>query len=207
MYKLPYFTEHDSERMIAFIRQYPFAVVTGVDEQGIPVASHLPLMIRENTDKGVVLIGHMMKQTDHHKAFVHNNQALAIFNGPHTYISASWYQNPAVASTWNYMTVHVRGRINFLDDAGTYDAIRELTNMYEYPESPASFENIPADYIHKHIQAIAGFEFIVESINNVTKLSQNHHREIRSRIITELYKRNDEQSVSIAREMEKRLED
>ena len=82
----------------------------------IPVATQVPLLIHEKEGK-IYLKGHIMRNTDHHKAFQSNQNALCVFTGPHTYVSASWYSNPQTASTWNYISVHVKGNIRFLDEA------------------------------------------------------------------------------------------
>ena len=93
------------------MKENSFAVITGFGEQ-YPVATHIPLEIEINEDGKIFLNGHLMKNTDHHKAFENNENVLVIFNGPHTYVSASWYENPQVASTWNYMAVHAKGKIS-----------------------------------------------------------------------------------------------
>lgn len=204
MYKFSYFTEEDPEKILGFIRENSFAVITGFGI-GYPVATHIPLEI-ETTESGKLLLkGHLMKNTDHHKAFISNDNVLVIFNGPHTYVSASWYENPQVASTWNYMAVHAKGKIAFTDEAGTLAAIRSLTTKYEGTESAASFDRIPTDYVAKMLKAIVGFSIEVESIDNVFKLSQNHGQANRERITTHLEEQGDSQATAIAREMDKRL--
>ena len=105
MYKISYFTETDREQIIAFMKDYSFAMVTGIGEN-YPVATQLPLEIEEK-DGRVFLKGHLMRKTDHHLAFEKNNNVLVLFTGPHCYVSAGWYNNPNTASTWNYMTVHL----------------------------------------------------------------------------------------------------
>lgn len=89
MYKLNYFTEEDTAKVIDFMKANSFAIITGMGEQ-YPVASHIPLTIDVNDDGKLFFTGHLMKKTDHHLAFEKNEQVLVIFNGPHTYVSASW---------------------------------------------------------------------------------------------------------------------
>ena len=202
MYKLPYFTEADQEKVIAFMNENSFAVITGFGEQ-YPVASHIPLAVEVKEDGKIFLYGHLMKKTDHHLAFEKNENVLVIFNGPHTYVSASWYSNPQSASTWNYMTVHAKGKIKFTDEEGTYNAIHAITNKYEGTESAASFDQLSKEYIMKMIGAIVGFSIEVESLDNVFKLSQNHSVANRHSIATHLHARGDEHSTAIANEIEK----
>src|SRR6476660_7536894 len=145
MYKLSYFTEEYHEKVLAFMKENSFAIITGINEK-YPVATHVPLDIKMQEDK-IIFIGHMMKNTDHHKAFVKNENVLVIFNGPHCHVSASWYSNPAVASTWNYMTVHAKGKIKFTDEMGTKIIVEQITNKYEGFESKAAFRNLPQEYV------------------------------------------------------------
>ncbi|MEO5891561.1 MAG: FMN-binding negative transcriptional regulator [Ferruginibacter sp.] len=200
MYKFSYFTEEDNEKVIAFIKENSFAVVTGFNDQ-YPVASHLPLDVEVKEDGKIFLHGHLMKKTDHHLAFEKNENVLVIFNGPHTYVSASWYTNPQVASTWNYMAVHAKGKITFTDEEGTYQAIKSITNKYEGTDTAASFDKLPKEYVLKLIKAIVGFSIEVEKIDNVFKLSQNHGEENRHSIESHLKARGDEHSAAIAKQM------
>ena len=203
MYKLPYFTEEDPEAVLAFMKDYSFAVVTGFADP-YPVASHLPLDIKKVDDK-IVFTGHMMKNTDHHKAFVNNNKVLVIFNGPHCHVSASWYPNPGVASTWNYITVHAKGKITFGDEEQTKKIIEDLTDKYEAAESEAAFNKMPLEYVNRLVKAIVGFTIEIESYENVFKLSQNHDSVTRNSIVSHLIDRGDENSIAIAREVSKRI--
>ena len=205
MYKLPYFTEDDPEKVIRFMKENSFAVITGFGDE-FPVASHIPLEVVVKEGK-LFFSGHLMKNTDHHKAFEKNENVLVVFNGPHTYISASWYSNPVLASTWNYISVHAKGKITFTDEEKTYKAINDITNKYEGTETAAAFNKLPEEYISRLIKAIVGFEIEVVSFDNVFKLSQNHNLETRKSIISHLNIRGEKDDVAIALEMEKRLGD
>ena len=203
MYKLPYFTEQDQEKVIAFMKENSFAVVTGIGRE-YAAATQLPLNIEFREDK-LFLTGHLMKNTDHHKAFETNENVLVVFTGPNCYVSASWYSKQNVASTWNYITVHAKGKIRFTDDAGTFDAIKHITNKYEGTATAAAFDNLPQDDIQKLIGAIVGIEIEVSSLDNVFKLSQNHDEASQVSIIEQLNKRTDDNSKIIAAEMKSRL--
>ena len=173
MYKLPYFTEHNREKVIALMREYPFAVIVGHGET-YPAASQLPLSVHEREDGSIFFSGHLMKGTDHHKNFERNQNVLVIFSGPNCYVSASWYKEPAVASTWNYISVHAQGKIRFTDEAGTLAAIRAITDKYEGIDGPSSFQKLSPAYVSRLLNAIIGFEIDVTNLENVYKLSQNH---------------------------------
>ena len=203
MYKLPHFTEPDPSAVINFMKENSFAVITG-NGHDYPVATQIPLDILE-IDGRLIFTGHIMKNTDHHKAFIEDNHVLIVFNGPHCHVSASWYTNPHVASTWNYMTVHISGKISFTDESGTRKIIQQITNKYEPTGSEAHFDRLPLDYVDRLIKAIVGFNIIADSIENVFKLSQNHELETRLSIIAHLKQRGDDQSNAIASEMQKRI--
>lgn len=180
-----------------------FAVITGYDGN-FPVATHVPLDIKKE-DKKIILTGHMMKNTDHHKAFSQNENVLIIFNGPHCYVSASWYTTKEVASTWNYIDVQAKGKIKFTDEEGTKKIIESVTDKYEGTKSEAAFRNLPTGYVDRLVKAIVGFTIEISSIGNVFKLSQNHDEATRKSIVEQLKIRDDEDSHLIAREMQQRF--
>ncbi len=203
MYSLPYFTEFDQEKILAFMRAYPFAMLIGVGEGNRPSVTQIPLFIDEREGK-LWLSGHIMKQTDHHQVFIHSNEALVVFTGPHTYVSASWYENPQVASTWNYQSVHVRGKLSFQEGEYLVNILKRTTNHFENnPHSPANFEHIPDDYVEKLSKAIVAFEIEVESVDAIFKLSQNHSAFNHNSIVDNL-SRGDADAVKIAEEMKRK---
>ena len=204
MYKIPYFTEQNDQLIVEFMQTNSFALITGFGQK-YPVGTQLPLEIFYKDGK-LYLSGHLMKKTDHHIAFEANENVLVVFTGPHCYISASWYNNPQSASTWNYMTVHAKGTIKFLDNESTYQAIKAVTNKYEGTETIAAFNNMPAEYVQQHLKAIVGFTIEVQSIENVFKLSQNKTNSEKINIIEKLRVRNNnDDDLQIANEIEKQL--
>lgn len=207
MYNLPYHKENDPEVVRAFIDNHPFAFLTGCDTRGRPVATQVPVFI-EDRDGSPVLRGHIMKNTDHHKAFVHNGNILVVFSGQHTYVSGTWYSDPHTASTWNYMSVHARGAIRFLGDDELESVLRQTSLHFENndPESATVFDNLPQEFRRKVMHAIVAFEVEIEDIDTVFKLSQDRDHESYLNIIRQL-KEKDEAGRVIAAEMEKRAEE
>src|SRR5580692_303854 len=130
MYSLPYFKEKDYALVKQFMKDNPFVILSGCDANHHPVATHVPLLI-EDAGESLYLKGHVMRQTDHHRAFLQNPNVLAIFNGPHSYVSASWYTEPRQASTWNYMAVHAKGILRFLDDQALSEVLQKMTAHFE----------------------------------------------------------------------------
>ena len=206
MYNLPYFKEKDQQVVLDFIHQHPFAFIAGCDAESKPVATQIPVFIEERNGK-LFMTGHMMRNTDHHKAFEKNANVLCVFTGHHTYVSASWYSNPHQASTWNYMSVHVKGQLRFLDEQGLIEVLKKTSLHFENGNvsSSTTFDNLPTEYTSRLMKAIIAFEVEVESIDNVFKLSQNRDEKSYQNIIGEL-QQQDADAKTIADEMEKRKE-
>ncbi len=173
MYNIPYFKGNVPSDIISFMRGNPFITLIGVDANQQPVATQIPVLIKEKEGK-IYLTGHLRRKQDHTNAFEQNTNVLALFTGNHAYVSASWYTEQQVASTWNYKSVHAKGLIHFMDSDGLYDLLVELTNHFEGTEdSPASIKNLSKDYVENNMKAIVGIEIEITSIDHVFKLSQN----------------------------------
>ena len=207
MYNLSYFKEKERHVIMEFLCDHPFALLTGSFADGKQAATQVPMLVEEREDK-LYLHGHIMRKTDHHKAFLENPEVLALFTGPHCYVSASWYTNPHMGSTWNYMSVHLRGRIKFTGEQELIELLRKLTLRFEdnKKDSPTIYDNLPKDWLKKMLPAIVSFEIEVEKMENVFKLSQNRDPESYENIIHELDKKGGD-SALIAAEMKKRAED
>jgi len=204
MYHIPYFKEKDRQTLLAFLEDYPFAFLTGSDAAGNPVATQIPVLMEER-DGELYLQGHIMRNTDHHKAFKDSPKALLVFTGPSTYVSASWYSNPQMGSTWNYMSVHIRGQLQFMSDEALVQLMKKFTLKYEQgnTQSPTVYDNLPDSYLSKLMPAIVGFEIKAEQMDNVFKLSQNRDETSYVNIITQLEALGGN-SALVASEMKKR---
>lgn len=203
MYKVPHFTVKDQESVVEFMYAHPFVILTGCSDN-IPVATQVPVLIDERDGK-LVLRGHIMRKTDHHLAFGQNPEVLVLFNGPHSYVSASWYSMRGVGSTWNYMTVHARGKIRLMDEEHTLQLLTDLTHKYEDQQpQPELLENMNRDeYVQPMIKAIASFEIVLEDIYPLFKLSQNRDDESYKNIVAQLMSGEDIDGITIAGEMMK----
>jgi transcriptional regulator len=203
MYDLPYFKEREQQVVLDFIRQHPFAMLIGSSSRG-PMATQVPVLIEIRDGKQLFLRGHMMRNTDHHKAFQENSAALCVFSGAHTYVSARWYSNPQTGSTWNYMSVHARGKIRFLGEPELLAILEETTAHFENDDnSPALFRHLPKAYVDSLKTAIIAFEIQVDEIENVFKLSQNRDEQSYENIIEKLSAQGGDPR-TIAEEMRKR---
>jgi transcriptional regulator len=187
MYDLPYFKEKDPEKVKAFIREQPFAFLAGCDEANHPVVTQVPVFIDEKVGK-LFLTGHIMKNSDHHKAYLHNPNVMAVFSGPHTYVSATWYDDPVQASTWNYISVQAKGRIRFGDMEELTGVLKRLTLHYENnnTDSATIFDNLPQEYRERLMKAIVPFEIEITQMDNVFKLSQNRNEKSYFNIMNKL---------------------
>ena len=204
MYNLSYFKEEDKQVLLKFIHDHPFAFLTGCNAAGRPAVTQIPVLVEERNNK-LILHGHIMRQTDHHKAFLDNPNALVVFTGPHTYVSATWYTNQQTGSTWNYMSIHMRGTIRFQDENALMDLLKKLSLRFEKDNtsSPTIFDNLPDEYRKKMLPAIVAFEIEVTEMENVFKLSQNRDEQSYHNIIAQLEKQGGD-SALIAEEMKSR---
>ena len=204
MYNLPYFKEGDQEVVLEFMRKHPFVFLTGVNEENKPVATQVPVFIDEKDGK-LFLTGHIMRNNDHHKAFERNPNVLAVFTSPHVYVSATWYDDPHQASTWNYMSVHAKGTIRFGNKEDLIAILKRLTLHYENnnTDSTTVFDNLTSEYTEPLMKAIVAFEVEVESIDNVFKLSQNRNEKSFLNIMEKLNEQGSDGRF-IAEEMKKR---
>ena len=186
MYNLPYYKEQDAEEVMQFIREHPFAFLAGSDAANNPVATQIPVFIDEKDGK-IFLTGHIMRNTDHHKAFEQNSNVLAVFTGPHTYVSATWYTKP-VGSTWNYMSVHAKGTIRFGDTNELISILKRLSLHYENYNTASTtvFDNLPAEYTERMMKAIVPFEIEINDLQHVFKLSQDRDEKSYDNIATKL---------------------
>lgn len=204
MYNFSYFKEKDKQSILDFIEENPFAFMTGSFLSGTQVATQIPVLLEERNGE-LYLQGHIMRNTDHHKAFIENPNALIVFTGPSCYVSASWYSNPQIGSTWNYMSVHIVGQVNFMTNDELIAFMRKLTLKFEKGniESPTFFDNLPVNFLSKMMPAIVGFEIKAEKLENVFKLSQNRDEKSYLNIISKLEEQGGN-SALIASEMKKR---
>jgi transcriptional regulator len=188
MYHLKHFKADNDLEVLAFMKSHPFITLCGVDENNMPVATHLPVLFEEKDGK-IFLLAHAMRKQNHTIAFTQNPNVLAIFSDEHAYISASWYETKNIASTWNYKAVHAKGVVKFLDDKGLYDVLVKLTNRFEgTTESPAAVKQMDEKYVADNMKAIVAFEIELTDIQHVFKLSQNRNEADKASIVEALNK-------------------
>ena len=200
MYIPHHYRNEDLEEVRDFIRVHAFAIlVNQVDGQ--PWASHIPLELERNESGEQVLAGHLARANPQWKSFSEDTEVLAIFHGPHSYVSSSWYEKEEVP-TWNYIAVHVYGRISLMEETRLWRSLKNLVDRYEKEsEQPISLDHLSEKTL-RQIKGIVGFEISIDKIQAAYKLSQGREED-HSRIIQELEKMQNEGSRYIAREIKK----
>ncbi|MEO8557719.1 MAG: FMN-binding negative transcriptional regulator [Rhodospirillales bacterium] len=178
MYVPPHFTETDRTRLVALMRQRSFAMLTTVAE-GEPFVSHLPLWWEDDGSAHGRLIGHMARANPQWRHFATmdsgGQKVLAVFAGPHAYISPSWYDSTAQVPTWNYGAVHAYGTPRIVDDpTAVLGILQKLVGIYESGfEQPWRMDGLPEGYAERLSKAIVAFELPIERIEGKWKLGQN----------------------------------
>jgi transcriptional regulator len=185
----------------AIVRRYPFAQLI-TSEPADLLATAIPLFF-ENDGDTATMVGHLARRNPHAVALQTGQRALAIFAGPHAYISSRWYQDRPTVPTWNYVTAHVRGTIEPIDDEAAQRSILSLTARVLEGDAttPWTMEQAPPGRVDQLMPKIRSLRLRVERIEGVTKLSQTHPPADRIRVMERLLERNDEGSHEIARWM------
>ncbi len=194
---MPEFQEKNPEAILDFIRKYPLGMVTAAGENGV-VATHVPLLIDGDASR-FRLRGHVMRKTSHWEGFKKASEVLVAFTGPDAPVLESWNTGRPFGGTWNYMAVHVRGKLKYLPESDLVEILRDLKNLYEV-EPSTKFEDLPGEYVPSLIKAIEGFEILVSSVEAVFKLSQNRSRSDFESTVKELQQKGGE-SALVAEEM------
>jgi transcriptional regulator len=196
MYTPASFKMSDAVELHAFMRDHSFAVLVTHGEGGM-IASHLPLLFDADAGPHGTLLGHMARANPQWRDV--GGEALAIFAGPHAYISPTWYESPGTVPTWNYVAVHAYGASQLVEDReGLHAILTRLVSVHErgMPE-PWSYDVADPD-IDTMLRAIVGFRIEITRLEGKAKLNQNHPEERRRKVIRVLEARADEDSRAIA---------
>ncbi|MFN7259436.1 MAG: FMN-binding negative transcriptional regulator [Cyclobacteriaceae bacterium] len=197
MYTPAYAKNENEEDLKDFIRKNGFGIVVSTVD-GKLWATHIPLIL-----VGGKLQGHISRGNKQWRALPQNEEVMVIFLGPHTYVSSSWYDHENVPS-WDYVAVHVYGKAHIQSEEELIESVRQLTNKYEKDSvHPVSVDTMSEKFLHAELRGTIGFEITIERMEASYKLSQNRDEKNHTQIISELEKRGDENSVSVANEMRK----
>lgn len=184
LYVPDHFRVDDPEVLARFIEDYAFGTLVSSGPRGLHV-SHLPFL-SDRVGPGLRLLGHVARNNEQWRELERAHQVLAIFNGPHAYVSPGWYANHPSVPTWNYAVVHASGKARLLDEAELHDVVLRLSQRYEAGrEKPWRMAELPAAYVDSMLKMIVGFEVEIERLEGKFKLSQNRPAEV-DRVIAAL---------------------
>lgn len=169
MYIPNHFRVDDTATLFGFIESFSFSTLVTASNSA-PFATHLPLLLHRESNK---LLGHVAKANPQWRSFDGKTECLAIFAGPHAYISPSWYAASPAVPTWNYAAVHVYGRPVLVNAEATSDIIDALVGKYESPQTEPWPNDLQPDFRERLMAAIVGFEMPIERIEGKFKLGQN----------------------------------
>ncbi|HYH67310.1 MAG TPA: FMN-binding negative transcriptional regulator [Urbifossiella sp.] len=204
MYVPPHFAETDPAALHDFIEAHAFGLLVS-NRGGGPFATHLPFLLDRDAGPHGTLIGHVARANPHWHDLA-GAPALAVFSGPHAYVSPTWYEDEPAVPTWNYVAVHAAGRAELVQDR---DDLREIV-----ARSVAVFEaGMPAPwrfdpdttYADRLLGQIVGFRVRVETLEGKWKLNQNHPAGRRAKVIRALEAASGENGRAVAAAMRRTL--
>lgn len=198
MYIPAHYRNENLEEVKAFLRQNAFGILINIVDHR-PWGTHIPLELEKDREGRDILVGHISRANPQWKSFGEDREVLCIFNGPHAYVSSSWYREEEVP-TWNYIAVHVYGRLSLLDRGATMDSLHRLVDKYERDSAcPISLNDMTPETLAQ-VNGVVGFQILVTDIQATYKLSQTRQGDL-PEIVAQLEKRKDPGSREIAKQM------
>ena len=200
MYIPEFNRQEDRATILAFMRANPFAVLVS-NVEGVPFATHLPLLI-DDADDQIVIQGHMAKANAHWKSMKETEESLIIFHGPHAYISPSLYESRESVPTWNYAAVHVYGEPTlFTDEESLRATLHRMIDTYE-SSYMTQWSELSEEYRSRMMKHIVGFNIKVKRLEGKFKLSQNRTKGEQARVIQCLNQSQDSNISGVAQLMQ-----
>lgn len=202
MYSPEVFREDDPAVLRRIMNDHPFATLITYAE-GAPFAGHLPFLHRDDGSPHGTLYTHVSRANPQWRHVEAGGAALVAFQGPHTYVSPSWYQEQPAVPTWNYVAVHAHGTPALLDDGELRALLGELVAVHERRLArPWSMAELPEAYVTRMLAGIVGIRVKIERLEGKLKLSQNRRPEDRRRVADQLRASDDAQALDVARWMD-----
>jgi transcriptional regulator len=204
VYLPPAFAETRPAVLVAHIEQHDFGLLLSHGAAGL-TASHIPFLV-ERRDEELYLLGHLARPNPQVEDLREGGEVLAIFSGPHAYISPSWYAGGPSVPTWNYVDVHAYGAVRLIEDGDWLRGLlRRLSQRHEAGNPvPWRVEDLPEAYLEGMLRGIIGLDIAVTRLEGKYKLSQNRPSADRLRVIVALERGGDENSVAVAQLMRER---
>ena len=204
MYLPKSFQIEDIAELHAFMRAYSFATLV-TQHEGVPFASHLPFLLDAARAPQGTLLAHMARANPQWRDFAAGGEALVIFQGPHAYISPSWYETHPSVPTWNYAVVHVYGIPRIVEDHATlHHMLETLVDTHEAAFAQPWRMDLPPDYLDKMMRAVVGFEINITRLEGKLKLSQNRSEHDQHQVAEALGQSENQLDLGVAGMMETR---
>ncbi|MDG3075138.1 FMN-binding negative transcriptional regulator [Bacillus halotolerans] len=205
MYIPKYYKVTNADDIWDFVQNNSFGTIV-TTAQGKPIATHLPLQFMKEGDT-YYITGHIAYGNPQWRTFETCEDVLVMFQGPHAYISSSWYEKENVP-TWNYQAVHVYGTASILNEEELKHDLTMLLQKYEkHRKNPVLWDKLSPQLLESQLKGIVGFKMKVGEIQASYKLSQNRNEKDYMNIIDQLRHEGNPNSKQMAELMEKRLKD
>ncbi|MFO3790473.1 FMN-binding negative transcriptional regulator [Bacillus mojavensis] len=205
MYIPKYYKVTNVDDIWDFVQNNSFGTIV-TTAQGKPIATHLPLQLIKEGDT-YYITGHIAYGNPQWRTFEACEDVLVMFQGPHAYISSSWYEKENVP-TWNYQAVHLYGTASILNEEELKHDLTMLLQTYEkHRKNPVLWDKLSPQLLESQLKGIVGFKMKVGEIQASYKLSQNRNEKDYMNIINQLRNEGDSNSKQMVELMEKRLKD
>jgi transcriptional regulator len=200
MYNPENFKETNPERVTALIDGHSFGMLVTAPG-GVPFVSHLPFIFERSADSQGKLLGHMARANPQWQHFEVSSEVLVVFQGPHAYVSPSWYSSPGVP-TWNYAVVQLRGIPRLIEGESELEAlVEQLTHVHESHLPNPWTPNLTGERRSKLLNMIVGFEIEITDIQGKFKLSQNRPPEDQRSVVDKLSQSSNQTETAVAKLM------
>lgn len=197
MYVPGHFQPPSEEELYLAMERYSFATLVSGSGSDL-MASHLPLLVEREAGPRGMIVGHMARANPQWQAAA-GTTVIAVFSGPHAYISPTWYEAERVVPTWNYVAVHAYGPLELIEDPAKAEALLGRTiDVYESAFPRPWQLNEPPEFTSRLVDQIVAFRIPIDRLEGKWKLNQNHPAERRQKVIAALEQQGDENSTAIA---------
>jgi transcriptional regulator len=207
MYMPKHFAIAETAACHQVIVENSFGELVTLDNAGLPFASHLPFLVDPARGANGTLIAHMARANPQWQHFTSGKPALAMFHGPHAYISPAWYATHPAVPTWNYIAVHAYGVPKIVDAPGAMESI--LGRLVDANEAANGttwrMDGLTEQYLGGMMRAIVAFEIPIDRLEGKAKLSQNRDATDQARVAEALAASADPSAQAISRAMRRLL--
>ncbi|MFZ1321555.1 MAG: FMN-binding negative transcriptional regulator [Ignavibacteria bacterium] len=189
----------NEDEIFDFIKSNNFGILVSLNDSKITV-THIPFLLKRGEGKYGELYCHIAKANPQHQNI--SGEILVIFPGAHKYISSGWYESDQAVPTWNYLSVHVYGELQIINERDDkFEIIKDLEDHFEPDIKKYSLDDLKPEYLENLLKGIVAFKIVITSVEGKEKLSQNHSMQRQKIVIDKLYEIADTDSIIIADKM------